>query len=94
MPLAVQKLEVLGSSSGGGGEEAIGALQKTIAELEEKINAEERQIEETKAKVSHIILGPSDITRTFELRPFSRPKLVAGLHFPRIVSRIVVVLEI
>ena len=92
MPLAVQKLEGLGSSSGG--EEAIGALQKTIAELEEKINAEERQIEETKAKVSHILLGPSDITRTFELRPFSRPKLVAGLHFPRIVSRIVVVLEI
>ena len=51
MPLAVQKLEGLGSSSGGGSEEAIGALQKTIAELEEKINAEERQIEETKAKV-------------------------------------------
>ena len=76
MPLAVQKLEVLGSSSGG--EEAIGALQKTIAELEEKINAEERQIEETKAKVSHIILGPS--ATTLQCRPLRQSPLPGEVH--------------
>ena len=94
MPLAVQKLEGLGSSSGGGSEEAIGALQKTIAELEEKINAEERQIEETKAKVRRGFRfgnrnsGPAfgqKFARTFLKRQFLRLKFERGCG--RLLSR-------